>query len=262
MASEMEHRNSVVRKANDYLFEKYLLRRMKGALPISELLKENFQKIAPGKPILKIPTICDFEKFNVPKKNIEEEYFLFCGAVEYREIIDFILQAFKLLDESLNIKLYLIASKGTPQQYLDLNQYLKDNHLLQKTKIFSNIPYSELVDLYVNASALLIPLRPTKQDAARFPHKIAEYSATGNPILTTNYGEVTHYFKDGENALIADSYDISKFAEKMKFVIKYPETAKKIGQKGKKLGTEEFSHIQYGQRLKDYLQNAVLIKQQ
>ncbi len=260
MPFKMQHRAGALTKVNDYLFDKLLLKRMSGALPISELLIENFQKIAPGKPILKIPTICDFESFNVSKKNTTESYFLFCGAFDYREIINFILDAFKLLDDSLNTKLYLIISKGSPKQYEEFNQYLKDNNLTQKTKIFSNIPFSELVDLYVNASALLIPLRPTNQDAARFPHKIAEYSATGNPIITTNYGEVTYYFKDGENALVANSYNSSRFAEKMNFIIEYPEEAKKIGQKGKELGVKEFSHIKYGQKLKDYLQSVVLRK--
>lgn len=257
MASEMEHRDGLVNKVNDYLFEKCLLKWMDGALPISEPLKENFHKITPGKPILKIPTICNFEKFNLPKKKLKEEYFLYCGAIEYREIIDFIIQAFKTLDKTNNIKLYLIVSKGSSKQYREFEQYLEQNQLKHKIKIFSDIPFSELVDLYVNASALLIPLRPTKQDAARFPHKIAEYAATGNPIITTNYGEVTHYFKDSENALIADSYDISKFADKLKFVLDHPKAARKIGQNGKNLGIKEFSHIYYGPKLKDFLQKMV-----
>ena len=134
--------------------------------------------------------------------------------------------------------------------------------MIDRTKIFSNIPFSELIDLYVNAAALLIPLRPTKQDAARFPHKISEYAATGNPIITTNYGEVAYYFKDGENALVADSYDISLFAEKMNFVIENLTRAKQIGQKGKELGMQKFSHIKYGPLLKDYLLGIISKKTQ
>lgn len=262
MASEMEHRKGVIRKVNDYLFDNFLLKRMSGVLPISELLIENLQKIAPGKPILKIPAICNFENFNIPKKNVEESYFLFCGAFVYREIINFILESFERLEDSINAKLYLIVSGGSLKQYEEFNQYLIDHNLTDKTKVFSNIPFSELIDLYVNASALLIPLRPTKQDAARFPHKIAEYTATGNPIISTNYGEVTYYFKDGENALIADSYDISEFAEKMNFVIENPERAKQIGQKGKELGMNKFSHIKFGPILKDFLQNIISKKAQ
>ncbi len=257
MPSEMQHRVGLINKMNDYLFENILLKKMDGALPISELLKENYMKIAPGKSFLKIPTICNFENFNSPRKKMQEPYLLFCGAIEYREIIDFTLAAFKLLPENNTTKLYLIISKGSTKQYAQFNQYLSEQDLLHSTKVFSDIPFSELVSLYVNASALLIPLRPTKQDAARFPHKIAEYTATGNPIITTNYGEVPLYFKDGVNALIADTYDISEYAEKMKFVSDHPEEAKKIGQKGKELGTAEFSHINYGQKLKEYLQTTV-----
>ncbi|MEX0290849.1 MAG: glycosyltransferase [Flavobacteriaceae bacterium] len=255
MASEMKHRTGIVRKTNDYLFEKFLLGRMSGALPISELLKANFKKIAPRKPILKIPTICNFENFSIPKREVEEDYFLFCGAVAYREVIDFVLQAYKALDPSVSTKMYLIVSNGTSKQYADLDAYLTEHGLKDKTKIFANIPFSELIDLYVNASALLIPLRPTKQDAARFPHKIAEYAATGNPIITTNYGEVAYYFKDGDNALVADTYDILKFAEKLKFVMEQAEEARAIGQRGKELGIQEFSHLNYGQRLKTFLQD-------
>ncbi len=255
MASEMKHRDSTMIKLNDYLFERYLLKRMDGAFPISELLKENFRKIAPGKPILKIPTICNFENFNLPKRKLDEEYFLFCGAIDYREIIDFIVQAYKTLDKNIPMKLYLIASKGSPKQYKEFDRYLEENHLSDRVKVFSNIPFSELVDLYVNASALLIPLRSSIQDAARFPHKIAEYLATGNPIITTNYGEIIHYFEDGKTALVADSYDIYKFADKLKFVLENPEIAREIGINGKNLGVMEFSHISYGPRLKTYLEN-------
>ncbi len=81
--------------------------------------------------------------------------------------------------------------------------------------------------------ALLIPLRPTFQDKARFPHKIGEYVASGNVVISTNYGEVKYYFKDMENMLIADSYDVNLFAEKMQFVIDNPNVVKQIGIKGK-----------------------------
>ena len=73
--------------------------------------------------------------------------------------------------------------------------------------MFSNLTNRALNDLYKNAIALLIPLRPTLQDEARFPHKIGEYLASGNPVISTNYGEVKHYFQDGHDMLIASRYD-------------------------------------------------------
>ena len=95
---------------------------------------------------------------------------------------------------------------------------------------------------YKNAVALLIPLRPTLQDKARFPHKIGEYLASGNPVISTNYGEVKYYFKDMENMLIADSYDINLFADKMQFVINNPIEGQRIGMNGKNMVLRIFDY--------------------
>ena len=41
---------------------------MDAALPISELLADNFRKVAPGKPIFKIPVISDFSPSSSPNR--------------------------------------------------------------------------------------------------------------------------------------------------------------------------------------------------
>lgn len=110
-----------------------------------------------------------------------------------------------------------------------------------------------MTELYKNACGLLIPLRPTVQDRARFPHKIGEYVASGNPVVTTNYGEITKYFKDGESALIARNYDIAEFSRKMEFIISNPEKAQEIGWKGKQVGLDNFDYKQYGHRIKEFI---------
>ena len=66
--------------------------------------------------------------------------------------------------------------------------------------------------MYKNATAHLIPLSNSIQDTARFPNKISEYLASAKPIITTDVGEIKHYFKDMDNfdeildSLIEDIY--------------------------------------------------------
>ena len=102
--------------------------------------------------------------------------------------------------------------------------------------------------------ALLIPLRPTIQDEARFPHKIGEYLASGNPVIATNYGEIKYYFEDKKNMLIADDYDIKKFAAKMKYVLEFPNEAKVIGLKGKEVALENFNYKTFGAKIDNFLE--------
>jgi glycosyltransferase involved in cell wall biosynthesis len=250
----MEHRRGFWKRISDILYDKYLVKRMDAALPISELLMTHYRELAPRKPAMKLPIICDFELFNLPKRGIEEPYFLYCGSLSYREVIDFILEAYDQLPAQPLLKLKLVVSGGKKSEYeqfhKDLQQYRKAAHI----EVYANIPYDQLVDLYLHASALLIPLRPTLQDAARFPHKIGEYLAAGNPIVTTNHGEIVHYFKNEETALIAEHYDVPAFAERMRFVMDHPEKARNIGKKGREMGLREFDYVQYGPRLVRFLE--------
>ena len=114
----------------------------------------------------------------------------------------------------------------------------------------------QLYNYYKNAAALFIPLRPTIQDKARFPHKIGEYLASGNPVISTNYGEVKHYFIDRETMLIADVYNIDLFSDKMQFIIDNPGEAQKIGNNGKSLALSSFDYKVYGEKIINFLNEA------
>jgi len=249
MASAIEHRRGIAKKINDYLFERLLVGSMAGALPISQVLIDNYKKIAPGKSYLKIPILSDFEKFDIPKKEPEHTHFLYCGALDYKEVIDFVLKAYDELPTGIDIHLYLVLGGGSKATYERLLEDISKMKKSSMVKVILNVPHAQIPEYYSQATALLIPMRPTLQDAARFPHKIAEYVASGNPMISVNYGEVAQYFKDGETALVADDYKATQFAEKMKFVIDHPEESKVIGEKGKKLGLQEFNHLNYGPRL-------------
>jgi len=253
-ASVMEHRQGWTERINDYFFDNWLVKKMDGAFPISELLIDNFKKIAPSKPQFKIPILCDFEEFNVPRVKTEHPYFLYCGALSYREVVDFILEAFDQLPAEPRMDLYLIVGGGEEKDLVKLKADIQKLKAKDRVKIFRNIPREDIPKHFKSASALLIPLRNTIQDAARFPHKIGEYLATGNPMIATNYGEVKHYFTDGENALIAEEYDPMVYAEKMKEVIEDPKRVAEIGIKGQELCLQKFNYVHYGEPIKAFLQ--------
>ena len=254
MASAMVHRRGVVRKINDYLFENVLVGSMAGSLPISQVLIENYQKIAPGKSYLKIPILSDFEKFDIKKEKAEYPHFLYCGALDYKEVIDFVLKAYGLLPADIETRLVLVLGGGEKSTYEKLLKEIEQMDKAAMVKVIHNVPHAQIPIYYSKATALLIPMRPTLQDAARFPHKIAEYVASGNPMISCNYGEVKQYFTDGVDGLIADSYDPAEYAEKMKFVLDHPEKAIEIGKKGKELGLVEFNYLNYGKKLRTFLE--------
>jgi glycosyltransferase involved in cell wall biosynthesis len=239
-------------KINVYLYERFGFGLVDGILPISDYLIDFVRQREPDLPLLKVPMLTDFHRFDGLEKNTDETFFLFCGSAVYLEIIEFIMHAFDLLETGEDVWLYLVSS-GNQRQMRDLNQAIarrRKNHLIN---VYSRISNEHLTRLYMDAFGLLIPLRPTIQDAARFPHKMGEYFASGNPVVTTNYGEVAKYFKDNDSALIAHSYSVEQFAEKMQFLLSNPQRAQEIGRQGKAVCFENFNYLDYGPKIRDFI---------
>ena len=233
-------KSQVISKLNDHLFDKFAPRFADSIFPISEFLISHLNETAPGKKYLKIPGLTDFDRYNNIGNLEVKNYFLFCGDAGYREIILFIIDAFNKL-QSDAFELYLVIN-GSEENKNIVKKYIDESAKKNNIKVFSKLSEKDFFTFYKNADALLIPLRPTFQDIARFPHKTGEYMASGNPVISTNYGEIKYYFRDTEDILVSESYDVDLFADKMQFVIENPDLAQEIGQKGKNKARKLFDY--------------------
>jgi glycosyltransferase involved in cell wall biosynthesis len=251
--SSMPVRTGFKNRINDFFFDNYSFYFVDIVLPISEFLIERVQKRFPHKPYLKLTPMSDFKRFNIPKKKVDRPYFALCASALYLDVILFSMRAFELLYNRIrDVSLYLIVGGNKKDMDL-LRREVAQLNCRENIKIFLNISDEELNEIYINAVGLLIPLRPSIVDRARFPYKIAEYTATGNPIITTNYGEVKNYFKDGKTAYIAEDYDPTKYSQKMEFVIQNPDLASQVGLNGKSLALAEFNSEIFGEKLRDLI---------
>lgn len=239
-------------RVNDFLIDRWGICCADAVLPISEYLKNYVQKICPNTPQLKIPIIGDFSSNFEKIDNIEVPYFLYCGSASYLELIEFIIEAFEKITFE-HVYLYLVVS-GDAEDLKRFDERVEVSIKRSKIRVFSGIPFQDLLKKYREAIGLLIPLRNNTQDIARFPHKIGEYLASGVPVITTRFGEIEHYFTDGKNAVISDRYEIEEFSKKMKFVLEHPEEAREIGEEGRNLGRKEFDYKELGSSLFKFIQ--------
>lgn len=249
--SKIADRKEFKYRSNAYLFDRYAVKMSDGILVISEFLINIIKNIDPHKAYLKIPVLVDIDRYNGIVKSLNERYFLFCGVSTYKEIILFTIKSFELIENS-DTFLYLVVN-GNTEILAEIEKRIAISNKSKLIKLVSNLSDKELTVLYKNASGLLIPLRPNIQDEARFPHKFGEYLVSGNPVITTNYGEVKYYFKDMVNALIAELYDEKAFAEKMYYVITNPSECGIIGQNGKKVALENADYKKYGAKIISFI---------
>lgn len=242
----------VGRKLKDKLFDNYASSLVDFIFPISEFIIGHIKKVAPNKRYLKIPVLTDFERYNDIEILNDQKYFLFCGDSGYKEVIYFIINTFQLLNADTSVFLYLIIN-GDEDNIKEIKNYATNHIKNNSVKFFSRLTQKHLFTYYRNATALLIPLRPTFQDMARFPHKTGEYLASGNPVISTNYGEIKFYFRDLDNMLIADAYEENLFANKMKFVIDNPVESREIGERGRNTALRFFDYKSNATSINNFL---------
>jgi glycosyltransferase involved in cell wall biosynthesis len=247
---------SLYHRINLFLFNRFAWKLLDGAFPISNYLAEKIAKKEPGLKLLKIPAIVDFEIFDKIKLSAGtslEKYFMYCGSIVYFDVIGFVIKAFELVPGN-DFEMHLVIS-GDRRKKEKLYQRIDQSPKKLKILVFENLDYDVLVQKYIHARALLIPLRDTLQDKARLPHKIGEYTASGNVVISNKIGDIPFYFKNTENALIADHYDEHEYAGMMQFVIQYPDEARAIGLAGYETGMQVFNYKTYGQQIHKFMEN-------
>jgi glycosyltransferase involved in cell wall biosynthesis len=240
-------------KLNFFLFDRLTYKFSDGIIPISEYIVDHLHSKGYRKPIIKIPIICDVERFATDQLVKSENYFCYCGSTNYIEIARFIISSYRKNIRESNYKLYLIISENT-NAYLDLIAEVNAYGANQgEIVFFHNVTDEKLNTILGNAKALLVPLRNTIQDIARFPHKVGEYTATGNPIISMVLGEVGNFFTHMENALLAETYDQDAFGAQMKFVMDHPEYSASIGKKGQQLCRDNFDYKLFSSPLDNFI---------
>lgn len=239
-------------KTEAKMIDKNVHKMFDGVMAISEVLEKHVKDLDPNVPVLKIPALTDYYNFQVDKNLGVAPHFLYCGSAAYKEVIFFILDAFDKINTPEDFGMHMVI-RGTKEEKQRIYDYAAGKKKGDKVEFFSNLPYQDLVQKYIDATGLLIPLRPTIQDAARFPHKVSEYLASHNPVITTNYGELKRYFVDGENGLVASSYDEDEYAEKMQWLVDHPAESREIGERGYELGMQNFHFESMGVQMRDFI---------
>ena len=240
--------SNLYHKVNSYLCDFHGAKLWDACIVISNFLRDNALKVNPKLPIIKVTPIGDFNLFEANNKiiDVSDEYVMFCGHAGYFDVVKFIIDSYNLSKIHRTKKLLLVLG-GSQSQVQRVREYDKD------CIIKSRLPYDELIAFYKHAFALMIPLRNTIEDIARFPNKICEYTAAHGLIVTTNNGEMKYYFKNGDNAVIAEECSVSAIAQCLDEIAGGKYDIDKIRDNSYKTGVENFSMDAYKKKLYNFL---------
>lgn len=198
---------------NDRLFDRYNKFFYDGVVLISDNLMNSYTNNIPK---LKIPVICDISKLDeINEIKLDGFHILYCATAAYIDTLKFVLEVFEKINTDLSLMLII---SGSESQMKIVNQLVKKSKKYNNIVLKTRIEYSELIGLYKGADLLLIPLPEIEQHKARFPHKVAEYTACKTPFMSNKWGEVINYFNI-DNCFLVDSYSVADYVKKINSVI-------------------------------------------
>jgi phosphatidylinositol alpha-1,6-mannosyltransferase len=218
------------------LMERKLVERFDGVLCVSPLLASLASQIS--RRVLLIPNGFDprvFSKANGGKFRkrfgIRGNLIVYTGGLKPWADIDLLIRAMPYLIEKVPDSSLLIVGEGEARQEL-LNLTIQLN--LQKRVIFvGGVPHAEVPHYLAVADVLALPLRNNIFNKARFPNRIAEYMASGKPVVTNKVGIAAELFRDGYNGVVVDSEDPREFAEGIRKVLTDRKRARRLGARAR-----------------------------
>ncbi len=241
-------RKSLYHKINGKLIDYKGPKLCDAAICISHFLENRIKERNHKIKTVIVPPICDFTDLeNIQPHNTSKGYILFCGSVGYYETIDLIINAFHKSKINKILDLYLVLS-GDSDQISMVKQKTGTN-----TIFFTSLEYAKLISLMKGASGLLIPLKNNIRDIARFPNKICEYIAAHGIVISTNFGEIPYYFKDKENALLANDFEIDAYANTLDWLCDNINDLDRIKKESYIVGKEYFNTNSYKKQITDFL---------
>jgi glycosyltransferase involved in cell wall biosynthesis len=195
----------------------------------NEYLKLGFKE----NNIIVQPNLTDFNYWDSPESEIKYDIG-YSGAPYLKDGLYDLFQAISLLNKKQTKVTLLVIGDATFGESLIPPLKIECEKLgISEQVSFTGLVESLSVKKYLSECRILAITRPsTVQTKAGFPTKLGEYYATRKPVLATNFGDMTKYFTDGEDIVMAECGDPESISEKILWMLQNTEDLDRISRKG------------------------------
>lgn len=156
----------------------------------------------------------------------------------YMDTIDLLLDAFSLvLQKERQAKLYLVGNIGSAINNIK-NRVSK---LSNSVVITGEKPFSLILYYLSAANVLVLPMKDSNIEKARFPIRFGDYMASGKPIVSNAVGEIKNIIESEKCGLTCTPNNPEEFSEIVLKVIKNKELQIELGKQSRKSAEEKYA---------------------
>lgn len=229
------------------LMERLIARGSAGLLVISQGIRHYYQELGmPRSGIYLLPVLIDadqYEKGGVTafKKLEGARYLLNSGSFSEKDGLSYLIRAIAGVRNDYHDIRLVFTGHTTSDVEKRILEIAGENS--RDWIVFTgHLSRDALIWCYKNALGLLSCRSDSDYANYGFPTKLAEYLATGTPVVATKVGDVTEYLRDGETAYLAEPENTDSIEQAIGRLIKDPVTAADTGRAGARVARDTFDY--------------------
>ena len=237
-----------------------------GIVPISAYL-EDYVRVSSRRPLpmVRVPVMVDLALFADDSARGEGETprrVLYCGALSHFDEVERTLRIFAAAAAGQSdVRLMIVG--GGPAALREKAGSIADSlGLEQRVEFVDRLTREDLAATMLTAEVFVLPRAAGIFSQAGLPNKLGEYLAVGRPVVVTANGDIALYLRDGTDAYLVEPGDDAAFAARLKHALTHRSEATEVGARGRDVAITQFDYRLQGARIRDFLEQDVLVKRQ
>ncbi|NOT10823.1 MAG: glycosyltransferase [Methylococcaceae bacterium] len=245
--------------SGEILMEHLIPKLAVGMLAISGGIRRYYETMGLAKhDVYLLPVLIDYDRYagseGSPIAALQGQRFLLnSGSFSEKDGLSFLVAAVAMLRvQHPDIK--LVFTGGATQSVREKLTGMAGSEGADWLLFTGFLSRDELIWCYKNAVGLLSCRSNSSYANFGFPTKLAEYLASGSPVIATRVGDVEEYLSDGENALLAEPENVESIASALGKLLADPLRAKHIGRKGADVARQFFDYRNHVVQVAQFIQ--------
>jgi glycosyltransferase involved in cell wall biosynthesis len=177
----------------------------------------------------------------------------FSGVFDKRKGIETLLNAFLIsVRKRENLHLIMIGT-GPLRNYIE--DFINRHNLTNNTTLIDWLPNEELPAILSNSDIFIHPSEPSKGWEEQFGFSMAEASASGLPIISTDTGSIGEVVIDQKTGILVKPGDANRLSAAIDYLVDNPQKRMEMGADGRRYIGENFSDKAIAMKFYNFFSN-------
>ncbi|MEN9208010.1 MAG: glycosyltransferase [Gloeomargarita sp. GMQP_bins_120] len=218
---------------------------------VSRATADQLQAYAPGRPMVTFIAWTDLESFyaagDAVGETAKELTVVYAGVLIPCKGLHHLVAAFgQVVQQVPSARLTIIGRPENRAYAQGLTQQVRQAHLQEHVAFLPEMPQQQLAAEMARSTVLVLPSL-----AEALGRVLLEAMATGTPVVASAVGGIPDVVRDGVNGFLVPPGDEAALARRLVYLLRHPEAAHTMGQRGRQMVKTFFSPERYYQGYAD-----------